>query len=296
MRYPLGAAPRLMLSVLLCLLIAPLPAATGAEDHYSWRRIQAPGGAQGAVPSGTGQAFAELTPSRTPAGTAGTTDAAGSAGSRSGTTVLDWDTGAGKSYLIPGLELPAFLLLLNAYDRTVLHDKREPDGERTYTTNFSTAWDHLRKQNWKYDTDPFNVNQIGHPYQGATMYAIARSSGLGFWESLAYSNAGSFTWEMAGENSRPSINDLITTGNAGSLLGEALFRMSELVLKEDGPKPDAWHEVGAALLSPPTGFNRWAHGDRFKPIFTSHDPALFWRGRLGASISGNSEQAATVDF
>ena len=30
---------------------------------------------------------------------------------------LSWETGAGKSYLIPALEIPAFLLLLNGYDR-----------------------------------------------------------------------------------------------------------------------------------------------------------------------------------
>jgi hypothetical protein len=209
--------------------------------------------------------------------------------------ILNWETGAGKSYLIPALEVPAFLILLNAYDRTVLHSKTQ-EGQGTYDTNFSTTWDHLRKQNWRFDRDPFTVNQIGHPYQGATMYGIARSAGLSFWQSLGYSNAGSFLWEMAGENSRPSINDIFTTGNAGSLLGEALFRMSQLVLKEESPRPDTWHELGAAVLSPPTAFNRWAYGERFKTIFPSHDPALFWRGRLGASLSGDSDQAATLDF
>ena len=68
------------------------------------------------------------------------------------------------------------------------------------------------------------------------MYGLARSSGLGFWESLAYSNVGSFLWKMAGETDPPSINDQITTGNAGSLLGEALFRMAGLVLEEGGDK------------------------------------------------------------
>lgn len=219
----------------------------------------------------------------------------GPAPGTAGQKVLDWDTGAGKSYLIPGIELPSFLVLLNLYDRTFLETKTQ-EGSSTYDSNPSTIWQHLRKQNWTFDRDPFNVNQIGHPYQGATMYGIARSAGLNFWESLLYSNLGSFTWEMAGETSRPSINDLITTGNSGSLLGEALFRMSQLVLKEDAPRPDAWHEVGAALLSPPTGFNRWAFGERFKPIFPSHDPALFWRARLGASISGYARQAAVLDF
>ena len=31
------------------------------------------------------------------------------------TSALSWETGAGKSYLIPALEIPAFLLLLNGY-------------------------------------------------------------------------------------------------------------------------------------------------------------------------------------
>lgn len=99
-----------------------------------------------------------------------------------------------------------------------------------------------------------------------------------------------------GENSRPSINDIITTGNSGSLLGEALFRMSQLVLEDAGPAPTLWDELGAAALAPPAAVNRWAFGDRFKAVFPSYRPATFWRVRLGSSVSGNSELSAVLDF
>ncbi|HBA89269.1 MAG TPA: DUF3943 domain-containing protein [Geobacter sp.] len=208
---------------------------------------------------------------------------------------LDWETGAGKSYLIPALEVPGFLVLLSAYDR-IAYSNQTQDGKKVYSSTFSSSWEHLRKQHWVFDQDPFNINQFGHPYQGATMYGLARSSGLGFWESLAYSNAGSFLWKMAGETDPPSINDQITTGNAGSLLGEALFRMAELVLKEDGPTPDTWHEVGAAIISPPTAFNRAAFGDRFKAIFPSQNPATAWRFQAGSSFNSVTKLDANLSF
>ena len=252
----------------------PSAAATkeALTTEFNWRRVAARDAGHPAVP-GWEATKAEPGPGR----------------------VLSWETGAGQSHLIPALEIPGFLTLLNGFDRLVFDDDTE-NGKRVYSSDLSSTWEHLSKQNWVFDKDPFNVNQFGHPYQGATMYGLARSSGLGFWESLAYANAGSFLWKMAGETDPPSINDMITTGNAGSLLGEALFRMSELVLKEDGPNPDGWHELAAAALSPPTGFNRYAFGQRFKPIFPSHDPATYWRIRLGASISGNSQQNAAADF
>ncbi|GFO55035.1 hypothetical protein GMSM_20420 [Geomonas sp. Red276] len=211
-------------------------------------------------------------------------------------TVHSWETGAGKSYLIPALEVPGFLILLNAYDRVVYPNQTE-DGKKVYSSTFATTWDHLRKQEWVFDKDPFNVNQFAHPYQGATMYGLARSSGLGFWESLAYSNVGSFLWKMAGETDRPSINDMITTGNAGSLLGEALFRMAGLVLEEGGgAHPDTMHEIGAAIISPPTAFNRYAFGERFKPVFPSRNPATAWRFQVGSSFNSVSQLNANFDF
>ncbi len=147
------------------------------------------------------------------------------------TRTLSWETGAGKSYLIPALEIPAFLLLLNGYDRLAYPNSVEPDGKKTYNTNLSTFWDHVVHGPWGVDTDAFNVNQFMHPYQGSMYHGFARSAGLNYWESLLYTNAGSFLWETGGETTHPSINDQIASGIGGSFFGEALFRMASLVLE-----------------------------------------------------------------
>jgi hypothetical protein len=213
---------------------------------------------------------------------------------------LNWDTGANKSEAIPAFEIPGFLVGLNLYDRSVY-------GREIYGTTTRSTWDHLRKQPWEFDDDPFNMNQFSHPYEGATMFGFARSAGLSFWQSLLYSNVGSFAWEMAGERGPPSTNDFITTGQAGSLLGESLFRMASLVLDHHGgDKPGVWRELGAAVLMPTLGFNRLVYGDRFKTIFPSHNPPTFWQLRLGASadakVSDNSavstvkRQEVILDF
>ena len=127
-------------------------------------------------------------------------------------------------------------------------------------------------------------------------HGFARSAGLNYWESLLYTNVGSFLWETGGETTDPSINDQIASGIGGSFFGEALFRMASLVLEGDGDKPGFWRELGATVLSPPTGFNRLAFGDRFKPVFPSHNPATFWRLRLGASLNSHlNDQGGSSD-
>ncbi len=199
------------------------------------------------------------------------------------TSAMSWETGAGKSYLIPALEIPAFLLLLNGVDR-LLYSDLEEDGEKVYDSNLSTFWDHVVDGPWGVDTDAFNINQFAHPYQGSMYHGFGRSAGLTYWESALYTNVGSFLWETAGETTDPSINDQFASGIGGSFFGEALFRMASLVLEGDGGKPGFWQEVGATLISPPTGINRLAFGNRFKPIFPSHNPATFSRVQLGASL------------
>src|SRR5660398_237580 len=58
------------------------------------------------------------------------------------TSALSWETGAGKSYLIPALEIPAFLLLLNGYDRLAYSNETE-GGVKVYDTNLTTFSDHV---------------------------------------------------------------------------------------------------------------------------------------------------------
>lgn len=198
------------------------------------------------------------------------------------------DSARHKSHLIPAAELTGFLVLLNAYDRAAYANQVE-DGKKVFNSTFATTWDHLREQRWVHDQDPFNVNQFGHPYQGATMYGWPRSSGLGFWTSLVYSNVGSFAWEMAGETSPPSINDLITTGQAGSLLGETLYRMADLVLQDNGGRvARRLHEYLALVLSPPTTINRHMVGRRLALGLPDSAPATAWQIGMGGSADAHA--------
>lgn len=212
-------------------------------------------------------------------------------------SAMSWETGAGKSYLIPALEIPSFLILLNGFNRFAYSDL-EDNGVKVYDSTFSTFREHLFHGPWGIDTDAFNINQFAHPYQGSMYHGFARSAGLNYWESLIYTNVGSFLWETAGETTDPSINDQFASGIGGSFFGETLFRMASLVLEGDGGKPGLWRELGAAIISPPTGFNRLAFGNRFKPIFPSHNPATFTRVQLGASLKSdvNDDSATSPDI
>jgi hypothetical protein len=193
-----------------------------------------------------------------------------------------------KSYVIPAVEIVGFDFLLNQFNRRF-------SGISDYDSNFSTMRDNLTSS-WKDDKDPFNVNQLGHPYQGSIYHGFARSAGLSYWESLGYTLAGSAFWEIAGEKVPPSRNDMISTGFGGSFLGEALFRMSNLVLERGGSTPGIWRETGAAIISPSAGFNRFAMGDRFDAVFASNDPAYYSRLQFGLSntISGNPGTADEI--
>ncbi|OGR89331.1 MAG: hypothetical protein A3A86_06920 [Elusimicrobia bacterium RIFCSPLOWO2_01_FULL_60_11] len=192
--------------------------------------------------------------------------------------VLDWEARTGRSYLIPAVEIPIFIMLLNVSDRLIY-------GNDIYGTDPTTTWDHVRKGPWQFDADDFRTNQAFHPYQGTIYFGLARSAGLTYWESLLYTSAGSFLWETAGENGPPSINDQVASGIAGSFFGEELFRMANMTLERGGKRPGFWRELGAAFISPPIGVNRLVFGDRFKTVLPSRNPATFTRVRLGASLT-----------
>src|SRR5215471_18768841 len=55
---------------------------------------------------------------------------------------LNWETGAGRSYLIPGVEVLAYLFLLNQFDRHYT----EPTS--LYKTDGETIWHNLTDSKW----------------------------------------------------------------------------------------------------------------------------------------------------
>ncbi|HTF58119.1 MAG TPA: DUF3943 domain-containing protein [Planctomycetota bacterium] len=209
-----------------------------------------------------------------------------------------WGDEASKSYVIPAVEIVGFEFLLNAYDRRY-------DVEDVYRTDWSSIRRNLHR-GWIIDDDPFATNQIMHPYQGSLVHGFARSAGLTYWESLGYDAAGSALWEVAGETGPPSANDLITTTFGGSFLGEALFRMAGFLLEGGGRSPGLFRELGAAIISPPTGINRVAFGDRFDGAYPSHEASTFMRFGVGArrnarladlgALSDAPREEAVADF
>ena len=212
---------------------------------------------------------------------------------KTGDKALEWGKGEAKSYLIPALEIPAFVFALNGVARLIYpHDVEE--GAKTYSTTRSTIWHNLTHGPWKTDQDAFRINQLGHPYQGTIYYGLARSTGHSFWESFGYTFAGSFLWEVAGETTHPSTNDQVASGIAGSFLGEPLFRISSLFL-EGREKPGFWRELAATAISPPVGFNRLVFGERFDPVFPSHNPEIFWDFRIGADTSSYTREQGASD-
>jgi len=192
------------------------------------------------------------------------------------------------NHFVPVFDVVLFQFLLNRYGERMLdHD--------TYNVSAASIRHNLRSP-WVLDSDPFDINQFLHPYQGAMYHGFARSAGVNFWQSLGYTFAGSMLWEIAGETTLPSRNDQIATGLGGSFLGEPLFRIASLVLENAHGQPGFWRELTATIISPATGFNRLTYGDRFKPVFPSRNPSFFSRVQFGAMGTASVQKSLTQTF
>jgi hypothetical protein len=104
-----------------------------------------------------------------------------------------------KSYVIPVVEIVAMDAMVNRVGAVIL----EP---ATFDVTPSSIRRNLRGP-WVTDDDPFEINQFGHPYQGAMYHGIARSNGLGYFPSMVYTFAGSAMWEIDGETTPPTFKD-----------------------------------------------------------------------------------------
>ncbi len=85
---------------------------------------------------------------------------------------------------------------------------------------------------------------------------------MSFYESAALTAFGSGTWEYFGETNFPSVNDFINTTLGGIALGEMFHRAAWLVrdTRASG-RGRLWSEIGATVLDPVTGYNRFRTGD-----------------------------------
>ncbi|MDR2842395.1 MAG: DUF3943 domain-containing protein [Spirochaetaceae bacterium] len=117
-----------------------------------------------------------------------------------------------------------FALGENVFSNVGLHLMMRIHGEPWAQVDFVTIERNLKWQ-WEWDRDEFFTNQFGHPYQGSTYHAAARSSGFGFYESVLFDAFGSLAWELFAETNAPSINDFISTTLGGAALGEMFHRL-----------------------------------------------------------------------
>lgn len=87
----------------------------------------------------------------------------------------------------------------------------------------------------RWDEDPWAINYIGHPYQGAVFFNTLRSQNCSFLASAGFNIFHTFLWEYVIEAvmERPSIQDLITTPVTGIALGE-LFHFLTKKMRRGG--------------------------------------------------------------
>jgi hypothetical protein len=116
-------------------------------------------------------------------------------------------------------------LVVNLFDRFIDEPFFPMKGDNEWADSTpQSAWANLVNP-WHFDQDPWMVNEVGHPIQGALYFTAGRSNGLDFWESAAGTLLGSFTWKLFGEVDDSNINDLVTTTMGGIALGEMSHRL-----------------------------------------------------------------------
>jgi hypothetical protein len=128
-----------------------------------------------------------------------------------------------------------------------------------------STWKYNIRKGWEWDNDRFGINFIGHPYSGSYYFNIARSNGYNFWQSFPFAVEGSLIWEYFGENTRPSINDIINTPISGAFLGEVMYRVSSNILDDRTSGGQRFfRELLAAIVDPPRALNRLTQGKMFR--------------------------------
>lgn len=141
-------------------------------------------------------------------------------------------------------------------DRYVSNEDFARIGFQSWKRNFEVGFE--------WDSDGFDMNHFFHPYGGAMAFTGGRASGYGFFESIPFAFGSSLMWEMFGENSLPSYNDLINTTLSGAFGGEVLYRLSSNILDDRATGTSRFlREFFATIINPKRGFGRLIAGRAF---------------------------------
>jgi Domain of unknown function (DUF3943) len=131
----------------------------------------------------------------------------------------------------------------------------------------ASVWKEHFRSGPQWDDGEFEVNQLGHPYQGSMYFSAARVNGLSFWEAAPYTLAGSWMWEYFMETEQPSTSDFLTTTIGGTFLGESLYRLSNAIRNDSATgSTRLLREIAAFAVNPVSGLDRvftgkaWADG------------------------------------
>ena len=130
------------------------------------------------------------------------------------------------------------------------------------TAGPQTWWQNATgKGKWIWDGNNISTNNIEHPWGGAAYFNVARGNGMSFWGATPLAVAGSLMWELFGEVTPPSRNDLLITSLSGINLGEPMLRMSNLVLNDEAYGLNrAWREAVVLIFNPGLGLTRLSRG------------------------------------
>lgn len=186
-----------------------------------------------------------------------------------------------KNYFKPLWDITKFNLLVWAFDRYILKGSWTNISLQSISENF--------KSGMTWDYDDFGTNQFGHAYHGAMYHSIARSQGMSFLQSSLYTFLGSLTWEFLWEAELPGKNDHIFSSFGGIHLGEALYRMANLVSYEN--TTGFGRTIGKAfkfLVNPIVGI-QGSSGKNFKPGNFKEDHYFDFRLPLGAYHSSDNQ-------
>ena len=159
---------------------------------------------------------------------------------------------------------------------------------RKYNDNFA---------NPEIDDDKFYINYVLHPYWGATYYIRGRERGLDQTSSFIFSALISAMYEFGIECifENPSIQDLIVTPVAGSLIGAYIFEPWRESIKRKGEL--RWYDHAGLMVTDPIGVLSLSMEKLFglKPTITVNYPVPKSAARSSApAVASNDHRIGVV--